>query len=88
MPSFLIESPHTEEECMKAIDYVLAAGYLTHFGWACPAGEHTGYLIMEAANKTEALLAVPPLVRAKARVLELTMFNAEQVKAMHESKKK
>ena len=87
MPSYLIMSPHTIEECLKCLDQVLAAGYLTHFQWACPAGEHTGYLVLEAENQAEALLAVPTFVHGKARVIELTQFNSEQVKAMHTMKK-
>ena len=86
MPSFLIESPHSPEECLKAIDHVVATGYITHFHWACLAGEHTGYLILEAENKAQALMAVPSFVRSKARVVELTQFNPEQVKSMHATK--
>ena len=86
MPSFLIESPHTEEECLKTLDHVVAMGYVTHFQWACPSGQHTGYLILEASNKAEALMSVPPLVRNKARVTELVQFTSEQVKAMHNMK--
>jgi len=87
MPSYLIESPHTPDECLRTLDQVLAAGYLTHFQWACPSGQHTGYLMLEAANKAEALMAVPSVVRSKARVVELMQFNSQQVKAMHDAKK-
>ncbi len=83
MPTFLIESPHTTEECARAIKHILATGYITHFQWACLDGEHTGYLIIEAKDKSEALMLVPSFVRNKARVLELTQFTPEQVKAMH-----
>ena len=87
MPSFLIESPHTPDECLKTLDQVLAAGYLTHFQWGCPSGQHTGYAILEAASKAEALMSVPALVRGKARVVELMQFNSQHVKAMHDAKK-
>ena len=86
MASYLIQSPHTPEECLKALDHVLAMGYLTHFHWACLAGDHTGYLIFEAANKSEALLVVPSFVRDKARVIELTKFSEEMVKSFHNKK--
>ena len=87
MPSYLIVSPHTSDECLKTLDQVLASGYLTHFQWACPSGEHTGYVIFEANNKDEALMVVPTFVRSKARAIELMQFNSEQVKAMHNMKK-
>lgn len=87
MASYLVESPHSGEECLKALDNVQAMGYLTHFWWGCPAGEHAGYVILDAENKSEALMAVPPFIRHKARVIELTRFNEEQVKGMHEKRK-
>ena len=87
MPSFMIQSPHTQEECLKTLDHALAAGYLTHFQWACPSGDHTGYLIIEAENKVQALMAVPSFVRGKARAVEVIQFNPDQVKSMHDKKK-
>ncbi len=86
MQSFLIVSPHTAEECLKTLDFLLAAGYLTHFKWACPSGEHTGYAIVEAENENEALLAVPTFVRPKARVVELVSFDTNAIKSMHNKK--
>jgi hypothetical protein len=83
MPSFLIQSPHTPEDCVKALDYVLAAGYLTHFQWGCKAGDHTGYVILDAKDKNEALMVVPTFGRGSARVVELTQFTPEQISAMH-----
>ena len=83
MPSFLIISPHSHEECLKTLENVLAAGYLTHYQWACPSGDHTGYVLLEAASKAEALMSVPSFVRSKAHAVELVRFDAGQVKSMH-----
>lgn len=83
MKWYLIESPHTSEECLQTLQQVLAAGYLTHFYWGCKAGDHTGYVILEADTKEEALLAVPAFVRQKAQVVELVRFDPAEVKAMH-----
>ena len=82
MPMYLIESPHTQEECKQALKNALAMGYLTHFQWGCKAGEHKGFIIFEAGNQEEALMVVPSILRHKARALELTQFTVEQVKAM------
>lgn len=83
MKWYLVESPHTSEECVQTLQQVLAAGYLTHFFWGCKAGDHTGYVIFEAESKEEALMAVPAFVRPKARAIELVRFDPEAVRAMH-----
>ncbi len=83
MPSYLIQTPHTAEDCLRAVEHVLAAGYLTHFHWGCKSGDHTGYAILEAGSKEEALMVVPTLGRPKARLVELTQFTPEQIKGMH-----
>jgi hypothetical protein len=33
MPQFLVESPHTQEDCDKMIKMTQAMGYLTHYYW-------------------------------------------------------
>ncbi len=35
MEKFIIESPHTTENCQQAIRDIHAAGYLHHFEWGC-----------------------------------------------------
>ncbi len=82
MPTFLIDSPHSPEECLQALDNVLAMGYLTHFHWGCP-GVHSGYMILDADSADEALMAVPTFIRHKARAIRLTQFTREQVDSFH-----
>lgn len=86
MPSFLIISPHTEEDCAKVIQDTLAMGYLTHFDWGCKDAEHTGWAILEAENKAEALMVVPPLVRSHARAIQLSKFSPDEVRGWHDVK--
>jgi hypothetical protein len=83
MNRYLIETPHTGAECVELLDQILAMGYLHHFDWGCKAGEHTGWAIIEAENDKQARLAVPPLVRDKARVVRVNKFEDEDVKSFH-----
>jgi hypothetical protein len=83
MNRYLIETPHTGAECVELLDQILAMGYLHHFEWGCKAGEHTGWAIIEAENDKQARLAVPPLVRDKARVVRVNKFEDEDVKSFH-----
>jgi hypothetical protein len=83
MPSYLIVSPHTQKDCVKVLQDLLATGYLTHFDWGCKDGDHTGWAIIDATSKAEAMMAVPPFARHVARVVQLTKFSPEEVRAMH-----
>jgi hypothetical protein len=79
MPQFLVESPHTQEDCDKMIKMTQAMGYLTHYYWGCKVGDHRGWAMIEAENPQEALLSVPPLIRHKSKAIEIVQFNAHDV---------
>ena len=83
MKRFLVISDHTAEDCNRALKEVLAIGYLTHFDWGCKDGVHTGWAILEADDKAEAMMSVPTFLRGQARIVQLTKFQAEKVQAMH-----
>jgi len=75
MDRYLIETPHTAEECFDLIKVLNAQGYLWNFDWGCKAGIHSGWAIIEAENGEQARLAVPPLVRSRARIVKLNKFD-------------
>lgn len=85
MERYLIVSPHTVEDCKKAIREVIATGYITHFDWGCKDGEHTGWAIVEADNPKEALMVVPSLQRDRARAVKLVRFSPEDVTKFHQT---
>jgi len=82
MDKYLIETPHTAIDCQMIIDQVTAMGYLHHFDWGCPSGVHSGWAIIEAENESQARLAVPSLLRRKARVIKLYKYNGDS-KSFH-----
>jgi hypothetical protein len=77
MDRYLIETPHTDQDCHQLIAQMLATGYLHNFEWGCKSGVHSGWAILEAESEAQARLAVPPLVRNKARVIKLNRFDDE-----------
>lgn len=85
---YLIESSHTTESCLKALDEVknLGSDKLDHWSWGCMYGNHTGYLIVKAKSEAEALNNVPAADRDKAKVYPLGKFTAEQITAIHKQK--
>ena len=83
MDRYLIETQHTQKDCLQMLDLLNAQGYLTHFDWGCKAGVHTGWAVIEAKNEAEALLVVPPLVRGQARVVKLNKFDSAMLDQLH-----
>jgi hypothetical protein len=83
MERFLIETPHTAENCLALIEEVHAQGYLSNFDWGCRAGVHTGWIVIEAESEAQARMAVPPLVREQARVTHLNKFDVGEVASLH-----
>jgi hypothetical protein len=88
MPRFLIEVPHDSDQfaCARVVRTFLETGshYLTHADWGCEDGEHKAWLIVEAADRKEAAMLVPPPLRAHATVVRLGRFTPEDVDAMLE----
>jgi hypothetical protein len=85
MDRYHIESPHTPQECLRALDEILAKGptALAGYEWGCMDGDHTGYSIVEAKSNAEAAETVPPFLRGKARVVKLNRFTPEQIREFH-----
>jgi hypothetical protein len=75
MNRYLIESPHTAENCSQAIQDLNAAGYLHHFEWGCKDNDHTAWAIVEADTLENARQIVPWYLRDKARIVRLVKFD-------------
>lgn len=86
MDKYFIESKHTPEECLRALDEILAKGsdHLARVEWGCMAGDHTGYSIVEARSEADALEGVPAFLRGKARAVKLNKFTPEQIRSFHQ----
>lgn len=85
MARFMITSPHTKEECVRALEETLAEGedVLEKFEFGCKSGDHTAYGVFEAANENSARRFVPGFLRPKARFVEVVRFSPEQIRAIH-----
>lgn len=87
MSRYIIESTHTKQECLKALDEMLAKGtdILQKFEWGCFAGDHTGYAIVDAENEAKARGLLPESQRGKARVVQVGRFTPEQIRSLHKA---
>lgn len=83
MPKFVIESPHTVEECDRALEETVEKNLIDKFVFGCKTGEHTGWAYVKADSKEKALENVPEFLRAKASVHEARKFTEEEIRAAH-----
>lgn len=82
---YLIETPHTEEECLKALDEQLAMGsdLLDKFYYGCNVGKHVGYAIVDANSEIEARKLIPKFLVDKSRITEVGKFTPEVIRQFH-----
>jgi hypothetical protein len=81
--TYLIESPHTPEECLNVMDEVNKAKQLSSWQWGCPEGNHTAYRMVQASSEEAALAMVPESVRGKAHAYKLTKMTPAQLEQVH-----
>jgi hypothetical protein len=86
MAKFLIEVTHDAEQvaCARVVKIFLASGshYLTQAEWGCMDGDHRSWMIVDVADKREALAIVPPLLRPAAHIIGLNRFSLNQIDAI------
>jgi len=83
MATFLIESPHTAEECLSVMDAAEKSKDLSAWEWGCMAGNHTAYRMVKAKDEAAALAMVPAMVRDKAHAYQLTKMTPEMLTKAH-----
>jgi len=85
MARYMILSPHTKEECLRALDEELGKGrdVLGKFDFGCKAGDHTGYALVDVNSKNDALNLVPTFLQDKARIVEVGKITPEMIKSFH-----
>jgi hypothetical protein len=83
MTRFLIEVPHEADvaECTRAVEVFLSTGshFLSNADWGCLDGVHKAWITLEADDKEEARLVVPPAYRHQARIVALNKFTLEDI---------
>jgi hypothetical protein len=89
MERFIVISEHTLEDCRLAVEHFAKynAGFLTHFEWGCFDGDHNAYAFIDAESREQALLAVPPFLRQKAKAVKVTEISPKIIaQRMHDYK--
>ena len=86
MARYMVISPHSPEECLKAMDDIAAEGpkVLEQFSFGCMSGDHTAYAMVMASSEQEALKLVPESIRDKAKAIKVSKLTAADIKKFHE----
>lgn len=86
---YLVTTPHTAEQCLKAMDDVVANNpkLLQSTWWGCKAGDHTGYSIVDAESESDALNMIPEDERAGAKAVQVGKLTVAQIKGIHKQMK-
>ena len=87
--TYLIESKHTEAECLNALDRIVEENpqLLDKCYMACATGNHTGWATVEAEDESKARNMLPTNLRGNAVIIEVSKFTPEQIRAFHQMKK-
>jgi hypothetical protein len=88
MARFLIQAAHTPEQCLAALDELVAMGpgEIEKWDLGCAVGDHsnhTCYGAIEAADLDAARSRIPLSTRSQAQVTEVGRLTADQVRAFH-----
>ncbi len=85
MTRYLITAKHSPEQCLQALDEELAKGsdVLEKFVYGCKEGDHTGYAIVEAKSRSDALALVPDFLQDDACISRVDLFTAAEIKSFH-----
>ena len=88
MAKYLIESTHTDEQCLQALDEMVAQNneLLGKCYFACNTGDHRGWAIVDKASEREALDLLPSSIRGQAKVKPVDQFTPEQIRSFHAMK--
>ncbi len=86
MAEYLIELPHTKEECMKAGGEMKDSELLPKIYWGCASGVHNAWVITEAADESAARRLVDSeVLRNKARIVQVGKWTKEDIESYMKS---
>lgn len=88
MAKYLVEVPHesNKQACVEAIYAFLHSGshFLANADWGCEDDEHTAWILLEAEDKEQIKMIVPPNYRDDMKITRLTKFSRERIDAIVE----
>jgi hypothetical protein len=81
--TYFVQSPHTEQECLAALDDAKEKGLLGKVQFGCMSGDHTGYAFLHGKDEASVRQKLPQSIREKAKIQKVDKFTPEQVAGFH-----
>ena len=88
LKQYMVMVPHSEAECLSALDDFATTQALAKFEFGCKSGDHTAYCMVSAKSAEAAAAQVPEKERATAKVVELHKFTPAELKHIHQTMEK
>jgi hypothetical protein len=88
MARFLLQATHTPEQCLAALDELVALGpgEIDKWDLGCAVGDHSNHVAFRIAEASDAATArnlAPASMQGQAQVTEIGKVTAEQVRSYH-----
>ena len=89
MPLYLVEEPHTPEECMAAFEgfsqHPRAEELVKSSYAACNSGTHIAWTIASFKDEDEAReIGVTPELKKKMKIYPVDVFTLDEIRGTHE----
>lgn len=75
MAQFMIEFPHTDDQCERLLSETEQSGDLPDMYYGCAAGRHTAWAVVRAADEDAARNMVPDPLRADVNITPVAQGN-------------
>lgn len=85
MAQFIVESKHDPENCLDALDEIMAYDpkLMDQFSWGCRSGEHTGWATFEGESEADIKNMLPESMGRDSRIIPVEHFTAAQLEEAH-----
>ncbi len=85
MAHYMLQTTHSEAECLKALDEVAEQNpKLLDICWmGCGEGDHTGWATVEAKSEADARGMLPPTLRRDSKIVKVDKYTKEQIRGFH-----
>ncbi len=86
MGRYIIESEHTPDQCLKALDELSAKGrdVLDKFEFACESGQHKAWATVDAKSESEVRRMMPESLMKGAKIVPVEKYTPEQIRSFHQ----
>jgi hypothetical protein len=82
---YMVQVPHTKEECLSALDEFKEKGanYLSKWEFGCGDNDHTGYAMLFGKDANDVKSKLPKSAQAKAKIAKVSKFTVKQIEDFH-----